>query len=269
MGQSAECIILDSASDDRTAEIAAKSGAEVVQFQYSGSYPKKRQWALDSLNVETPWILLMDADEEMTPTLRQEIETELASPKHDAYVITKGFHFMRKQFRFGGFSHSAVLLFKKGKARFEEIPDVDDGGLDMEVHERLIVDGSVGKLKSPLRHDDYKGLTAYIDRHNKYSSWEADVRLRMLGGMLGKSELKPSLFGDVQQRRRWIKNIAIRVPGEPLLWFLYHFVFRLGMLEGRRGLIASQIRAQYINHVRSKMFERSAGLKSENKADLV
>ncbi len=250
-------IVIDSQSTDDSRDIVESHGATLVQFDNQGSYPKKRQWALDTLQIETPWILLMDADEEMTLELEAEIGKVVNDPSaKDAYVITKGFHFMRKEFRFGGFSHAAVLLFKTGKARFEEIPDVDSGGLDMEVHERLLVDGSVGRLKNPLIHRDFKGLHAYIDRHNRYSSWEADVRSRMLDGKINENELKPTLFGNVQQRRRWLKKVAIRIPCEPWLWFCYHYFMRLGILEGRRGLIASQIRAQYINNVRAKMYEK-------------
>lgn len=253
-------IVLDSASDDLTCEKAKSLDAEVIQFQYSGSYPKKRQWAMQHLSIATPWILLLDADEQVTRELELAIRdatSNEAAPT--AFVIEKGFHFLGQKFRFGGFSHSAVLLFQTGKARFEKINLEETSGMDMEVHERLIVDGTVGKLKHPLIHDDFKGLQAYIDRHNRYSSWEAAIRLRDLGyGTKANDEqIKPSLFGDVQQRRRFLKKIAIRIPGEPWLWFFYHYFVRLGFLEGKRGLIASQIRANYIRNVRAKMFERS------------
>lgn len=202
--------------------------------------------------------MLLDADEQVTAELENEIATAIekqATP--DAFLIEKGFHFMGQKFRFGGFSHSAVLLFKTGKAKFEKIEIEETSGLDVEVHERLIVDGSIGIMKHPLIHDDFKGLQAYIDRHNRYSSWEAAIRLRELG--LGTKQndeqIKPSLFGDVQQRRRFLKKIAIRFPFEHLLWFFYHYFIRFGFLEGIPGLIASRIRCSYISDVRAKMYE--------------
>jgi glycosyltransferase involved in cell wall biosynthesis len=250
-------VLLDSNSQDCTVEAATRRGAEIIQFRYAGGYPKKRQWALDNLPIDTPWVLLLDADESLTPELIEEITAAVNSPRPcDAYLIHKGFHFLGRKFRFGGFSHAAVLLFKKGKARFECLLDDDRHALDMEVHERLIVDGSIGALRNPLIHRDYKGLEAYIDRHNKYSTWEARVRARYI-----KSEhdpgatVRPKLFGNVQERRRFLKQIAIRLPGEPYLWFLYHYVLRLGFLEGRPGLIASRLRCQYISQVRAKMYE--------------
>jgi glycosyltransferase involved in cell wall biosynthesis len=252
-------VVVDSKSQDETARISRKAGAEVVQFDYRGGYPKKRQWALEHLRIETPWVLLIDADEVVPRTLWQEIHQEISNPNGSvAYTVSKGFHFLRRRLKFGGFSHSAVLLFRTGSAKFEQIFDGESDLFDMEVHERLIVDGRIGKLKTPLIHEDFKGLTAYIDRHNRYSTWEARVRNNFIkNGQWGKDTIKPRLFGNIQERRRFLKTLAVRVPFEPQLWFLYHYVLRLGFLEGRPGLIASQIRANYINQVRSKIYEMS------------
>ena len=203
-------------------------------------------------------LLLLDADEVVPESLWQEIAGAIAhtsGPPH-AYLTTKGFHFLGRRFRFGGFSHSAVLLFRKGVARFEHILNVSEDTMDMEVHERLVVNGPVGQLNTPLIHEDFKGLNAYIDRHNKYSNWEAQVRYQFLKtGRWGMDTIRPRLFGNSQEQRRFIKSIAVRIPFEPFLWFLYHYILRLGLLEGRPGLIASQIRASYIAQVRAKIYE--------------
>ena len=252
-------VLLDSHSTDDTAKIAKKAGVEVVQFNYKGGYPKKRQWALDHLKIKTPWVLLIDADEEVTEELWEEIQRVVDSPDTcEAYFIRKQFHFMGKKFKFGGFSFDAVLLFRRGKARFEHLIDEPKESMDMEVHERLIVEGKIGKIESPLVHNDYKGLEAYLDRHNRYSTWEAKVRKLFLEtGRYGQSSIQPKLFGNAQERRRFFKKIALRAPFEPCLWFFYHYFFKLGFLEGKRGLIASAIRAQYIFQVRAKMDELS------------
>ncbi|MCB1823756.1 MAG: glycosyltransferase family 2 protein [Candidatus Competibacteraceae bacterium] len=250
-------IVLDSNSTDATPNIALQYGAEVVQFDYGGGYPKKRQWALDNLTLTTPWILLLDADEVVPNTLWWEIGEaihKLDTP--DAYLITKGFHFLGRRFNHGGFSHSAVLLFKTGTARFEQLFDDDSSGLDMEIHERVVVDGRIGKLDTPLIHEDFKGLEAYINRHNKYSTWEAQLRYRYLTtGQYGKKTIVPRFLGNSQEQRRFIKTLIIRVPLEQWLWFAYHYFFRLGFLEGRAGLIACQIRASYIAQVKAKIYE--------------
>lgn len=257
LGRAERVIVIDSCSADGTAEIARAAGAEVVQFSYAGGYPKKRQWALDNLEIRTPWIFLLDADEVVTDALWNELEGAIArADVPDAFMVTKGFHFLGRRMRFGGFSHSAVLLFRTNKARFERTLDDEPGGLDMEVHERMIVDGRVGRLSTPLIHEDFKGLEAYIARHNSYSTWEARLRHKYLTtGQYGMDTIRPRLFGNPQERRRALKALIIHLPCEHWLWFLYHFVIRLGFLEGRRGLIASRIRAGYIQQVNAKLFE--------------
>lgn len=248
-------IVLDSKSTDGTAEVASGLGAEVVQFNYTGGYPKKRQWALDTLTITTPWVLLLDADEAVSPALWNEMALAITRvDAADAYFITKGFHFLGRRFRFGGFSHKAVLLFRRGKARFERLIEESESGLDMEVHERIIVDGRLASLKAPLIHEDFKGLNAYIERHNKYATWEARVRYMFLYGAAGgNGGIRPNFLGNHQERRRFLKMIAMRVPFEPPLWFLYHYIVRLGFLEGRPGLIASRIRSWYVAQVGAKL----------------
>jgi glycosyltransferase involved in cell wall biosynthesis len=257
LAPAARVVLLDSHSADGTPAIAAAHGAEVVQFDYRGGYPKKRQWALDHLPIATPWVLLLDADEVVPPALWDEIAGVVGGPaSKDAYLVAKGFHFLGRRFRHGGFSFVAVLLFRRGRARFERLVEDEATGMDMEVHERVVVDGTLGRLATPLIHEDFKGLEAYLDRHNRYSTWEAKLRHRFLAtGTYGEQAIAPRLFGNAQERRRFAKRIAVRMPFEPQLWFLYHYVLRLGCLEGRPGLIACQIRASYIAQVRAKVYE--------------
>ena len=268
LAPAARVVVLDSHSTDATAAIAEAAGAEVVQFSTPGGYPKKRQWALDTLDVATEWVFLLDADEVVPDALWAEIRAAVAAPAPggpagpDAYLVTKGFHFLGRAFRFGGFSFEALLLFRRGHARFERLVEDLAPTLDMEVHERVIVDGRVGTLRTPLVHEDFKGLEAFVRRHNEYSTWEARLRHGYLaGGSYGQEAVPARLTGNAQERRRFLKKLAVRVPFEPALWFLYHYVARGGFLEGRPGLIASQIRQSYIALVRAKVFElqRAAG----------
>ncbi len=250
-------LVIDSNSSDRTAQISRELGAEVHQFMYKGGYPKKRQWGLDHIRIDTDWILLLDADEVVPKQLWEEISAAISAEQTaDAYLITKGFHFLGRRFRFGGFSHSAVLLFRRGRASFERLFAASVDSQDMEVHERMLVQGTIGKLKTPLIHEDFKGLEAYIARHNLYSTWEALQRCNYLRtGTWGEGCIKPRYFGNTQERRRWLKRLMLHLPCEPQLWFTYHFFFRLGFLEGRAGLIASQLRSRHFSHVRAKLYE--------------
>lgn len=252
-----EIVVVDSGSVDGTPGIAESLGARVLQFRYEGGYPKKRQWALDHGELQGEWVLVVDADEVVSPELAREIQSKASGGEGcNAYLGRKTFHFQGRRFRFGGFSHEAVLLFRKGFARYEESlrnPPVEQ---DMEVHERLIVDGSVSRLRGLLIHEDFKGLEAYIARHNHYSSWEARLRHQYLRtGTWGKETVQPRLLGNPQERRRWLKQWVLRCPVEPLLWFGYHYVFRLGFLEARPGLLAARLRSNYIADVRAKLRE--------------
>ena len=109
-------------------------------------------------------------------------------------------------------------------------------------------------LHTPLIREDFKGLEAYREKHHRYATWEAAVRHRFLTtGRYGEEAIEPKFFGNAQERRRWLKKLVIRIPGEPLIWFGYHYFVRGGFLEGRAGFVACQIRAQYIAEVRAKM----------------
>lgn len=257
LGPAERVVVIDSHSTDTTVEIAEGHGAEVVQFDYRGGYPKKRQWALDQLRIETRWVFFLDADEVVPDALWTEIAAVMDQPDAcDAYLIRKGFHFLGRRMRHGGFSHSAVLLLRIGKGRFEHLFDDAANSLDMEIHERVIVQGRIGRLETPLIHEDFKGLEAYITRHNKYSTWEARVRYHYLTtGRYGETTIAPRLFGNSQERRRFLKALILLLPFEQHLWFLYHYFVRLGFLEGRPGLIACQIRSSYIAQMRAKIYE--------------
>lgn len=256
--QSLQCaervVVLDSHSVDDTADIARANGAEVVQFEFEPGQVKKRQWAMDKLSFTTSWLLLLDADERVPEALWDEISAVTSKKDADAaYLITKGFHFLGHRFRFGGFSHAAVLLMRPGAGRFERLIAAECGEPDMEIHERVFVHGSTGRLSHPLVHADEKGLQAYIDRHEDYAKWEARLRCQFLEtGRWGEEGIEPALFGDSQQRRRWLKQLSARTPFEPCLWFLYHYVLRLGILEGKAGFMASYLRASHFANVRRK-----------------
>lgn len=245
-------LVIDSGSTDQTVARARARNAEVVDFVWNGVYPRKRQWAIDHLGIRTRWIMLVDADESVRPDMWAEIKTVIASDDPcAAYLARKDFHFLGRRLRFGGFSHEAILLFQAGMARFENLLPDSGEKLDMEVHERLIVSGQVGQFKHALVHRDAKGLMAYIHRHHAYAVWEAELRYQaMRHGRYGAESIQPRWNGNAQERRRFLKRIAMRMPGEAVAWFLYHYIIRGGFLEGRAGFLASRVRYQYIREIR-------------------
>lgn len=248
-----EIFVIDSFSTDETANIARLYGAKVVQFDYRGGWPKKRQWALDTLKFQNEWILLLDADERLTPALCHEIERAIANPGYDGYFIALRMHFLGRTLDHGDTSFYKLSLFRVGKGRFEcRLTDQNSSMGDMEVHEHVIVDGPTSTLKNFLIHHNIESLSHYIRKHDQYSNWECRV-LSDEGENL--SSIPASLWGGQAQRRRWLKKKLYRVPGSPFLLFLYRYLFRLGFLDGIPGLIYCATQGIQLFHTKAKMYE--------------
>lgn len=222
-----EVYVVDSQSTDETVEIARLYGAKVVQFHYRGGWPKKRQWALDTLPLSHEWVLLIDADEVVPSELAYEIRNAIQNPRYSGYYIALRMHFLGRVLRFSGASFWKLSLFRHGRGRFEcRLAEQDASMADMEIHEHVIVEGETAYLKQPLVHHNVDSLSRYIRKHDEYSNWEA--RVLMQGS--GLDDLQPALFGSQAQRRRWLKTKLFSMPGSSVLLFLYRYILRLGFL---------------------------------------
>ena len=251
-----EVYVVDSQSSDETVEIARSCGAKVVQFYYRGGWPKKRQWALDTLPLAYEWVLLLDADEALTPELAEEIQQAIRKPQFDGYYISLQMHFLGRTLRRCGASFRKLSLFRRHKGRFEcRLKEQDSSMCDMEVHEHIVVDGPTATLRSPLLHRNVDSLDRYIAKHNEYSNWDARVWLNREGN---SNDLPPDLFGNQAQRRRWLRGKLFGLPGSPILLFLYKFVFRLGFLDGKPGFIFCALQAIQFFHTKAKIYELTA-----------
>lgn len=248
-----EVYVIDSQSTDSTAEIARSHGAKVEQFHYHGGWPKKRQWALDTIPFAHDWVLLIDADEALTPELAGEIRAALRNPEYDGYFIELQMHFLGRRLQHCGANFYKLSLFRRDKGRYEcRLKEQDTSMCDMEVHEHVVVEGKTAVLKSPLIHYNVESLSRYIQKHDEYSNWEARV---LLNGNAASNDLAPSLFGSQAQRRRWLKTRLYRVPGSPLLLFVYRYFLRLGFLDGIPGFIYCGFQAVQMFHVKAKIYE--------------
>jgi glycosyltransferase involved in cell wall biosynthesis len=252
-----EVFVVDSQSSDGTRDIARSRGAQVVNFDYHGGWPKKRQWAMDTLPLENDWLLLLDADEAMTPELSEEIKTRIRIPEFSGYYIQLQMYFLGRRLRHGAANFYKLSLFRRGKGHFECRTEGQDQSMaDMEVHEHVIVDGRTGKMKNPLLHRNVESLSRYIQKHDEYSNWEARV---WLTGDVSTKELPPRLFGTQAQRRRWLRKKFFSIPGSPLLFFLYKYVVRLGFLDGIPGLIYCGMQGVQFFHIKAKIYELNRG----------
>ncbi|MFZ0814459.1 MAG: glycosyltransferase family 2 protein [Candidatus Sulfotelmatobacter sp.] len=246
-----EVYIIDSQSADDTVEIARSHGAQVVQFHYQGGWPKKRQWAMNTLPIAYDWILLLDADEVLTPELAEEIRLAIQNPAVNGYFIQLRTWFLGRVLRHGDVGLWKLSLFRRGKGRYEcRLKDQDASMADMEVHEHVVVEGITAKLQNPLIHHNVESLSRYIQKHDEYSNWESRV---LLEG--DDKELPPSLAGTQAQRRRWLKRKLFALPGSPVLLFLYRYVLRLGFLDGVPGLIYCGFQAVQMFHTKAKIYE--------------
>lgn len=251
-----EVYVIDSGSTDSTAEIARSYGAKVVQFHYQGGWPKKRQWAMDTLPLAFDWVFLVDADEALTPALVDEIREAIQNHEISGYYISLRMYFLGRLLRHGGAGFWKLSLFRRGKGVYEcRLKGQDASMADMEVHEHVVVEGKTAKLRNSLIHHNVESLSRYIQKHDEYSNWEARVWLE---GEAGYGDLPPSLFGTQAQRRRWLKRKFLLVPGSPVLFFLYRYIFRMGFLDGTPGLIYCGLQGAQLFHVKAKIYELGA-----------
>jgi len=223
-----EIIVLDSLSSDKTVGIVEKMGVTVIQREFD-DFSTHKNWALDHIDFQHEWILIVDADERSTELLAQEIRQILQHPSEiNGYYLARQNWFAGKWIRHGGwYPNWNLRLFRLGKARYET----------RIVHEHMLLDGPVDYLKNPLIHYDYKGIERYFDRHNLYSSLEAVEVYRLFNSQEQRKFLLPTLWTRGPERRRFLKHLAYRyLPARPVFKFLWMYLLQLGFLDGRIGL---------------------------------
>ena len=221
-----QVFVVDSFSRDRTPEIAREHGAHVVQHAFE-NYARQKNWALECLPLRHPWVLILDADERVTPELRLEMEAAIRSTQFAGYYLNRRFFFLGTWIKHAGWYPSWNLrLFRHRLGRYEDRP----------VHEHVVLDGPVGYLRHDLLHLDRRPLEAFVARHNRYSSLEAEARLAA-ERRRGTLRLSPNLLGSPVERKRFLRErVWPRLPFKPLVLFVYMYVVRRGFLDGRAGL---------------------------------
>ena len=242
-----EVVVVDSGSTDATAGIAAQYGRPVLDFRWDRKFPKKRNWVLRNHTFKYPWMLFLDADERVTEAFVAELRDVLPETPHRAFWIGYRNWFLGRLLKHGDPMRKTALL-RVGHGEYEQIADEGWCGLDMEIHEQLVVDGSVGKLKSTLEHHDRRPLTAYYERHNEYATWEA----RRYLARLDRTKLT---------RRQKVKYRMLTCPAFPLMYFLASYVFRGGFLDRSPGFYFAVGKMFYFYQIQAKILElrREAG----------
>ena len=223
--------VLDSGSSDRTEEIAESLGAKLFSHHFD-NYANQRNYALRELPIETDWVLFLDADEYLTEELKMEISSILADTDYDGFYLRRRFYFMGRWIKYGSYYPIWILrLFKKEKCIVER-----------EVNEHFIVNGKVGYLTNDFVDDNKKSISEWIEKHNKYATYEAEQLLSYDDRKGNRKKDKfASLSGSQAQKKRWIReyvwNPLLPPLLRPFLYFFYRYFLRFGFLDGKEGFI--------------------------------
>lgn len=204
-----EVVVVDSGSTDGTLAVARSIADRVLEHEYVNSAAQKN-WAIPQLTHR--WILIVDADERVTPALREEIERTLADPaRADGYWIHRDNHFLGQSIRTAGWQRDKVLrLFDRTKGAYEPL----------HVHAEVMIRGRVGTLRQRLVHHTYRSLDQYFEKFGRYTRWSAE-------------DLKA----------RGVRASAMRLLVRPWLRFLRMYVLEGGFREGRAGIVLCTLAA--------------------------
>lgn len=167
-----EVIVVDSGSIDATCQIALDHGAAVIQFDWDGRFPKKRNWVLLNHRLSHEWVLFLDADELVTQEFCDEVSVAIAEGRFDAFWLRYTNYFLGQPLKHGD-PQRKLALFKVGSGLYEKIDENAWSSLDMEVHEHPVIDGAIGEIAAPIDHRDDRGVAKFIERHKDYALWEA------------------------------------------------------------------------------------------------
>jgi glycosyltransferase involved in cell wall biosynthesis len=238
--------VVDSYSTDRTLEIARAAGAVVTQHPFE-HYGAQRNWAIDTLQLKHGWQLHLDADERLSDGLIAELEATAARGLPDdiaGYYIPRLVHFHGRPLRHGGmYPIYHLRLFRNGRGRCE----------NRKYDQHFMADGPTAKLANPMIDDIRISLGEWTSRHNRWADAEVDELLAPTHGVIAGGA------GDPVAEKRAQRGFYYRQPLflRALLLFLYRYIFKLGFLDGREGLIFYVLQTFWFRFlVDAKLYER-------------
>ena len=260
-----QIFVIDSDSDDETASIA-RVYAEVVNLPYDHTkiIPWIYQWGLDNLPIRNAWVMILEADQMLTPDLKNELERLFSQPEipEDGFYVRRQQVFRGKALRFGGYGSKYMLkLFRRGKGELD--PE--------ETDTRVYVKGAVGRLRFPIIEENRKEdeILFYLQKHLRYADvFAREELLRREHGANWKQE--PKLLGTPDQRVLWLKQLFFRLPlyVRPFIYFFYRYVFLCGFLDGKQGAIFHFMQAFWFRLVWDIRLEELKG-KGAQKSDKI
>ena len=235
-------VIVESGSTDRTLEIAKEFGREVVQFNWNGQFPKKRNWVLRNYQFKTPWVMFLDADERITEGWLKEAGDKLANAPGDvdAWICYYDNWFMGRMLRYGDAMRKTAIL-RVGRGEYERIEENNWSKLDMEIHEHLHVKGRIDGIRARLEHHDKRSLENYYAKHEEYANWEAN-RYKALNGDFSKlTDRQKTKYNLI---KKWWFGFA---------YFCACYFLKRGFLDGKAGYVFARWKWRYFANIRRKI----------------
>jgi len=239
-----DVVVLDSNSDDSTREIAERRGARVFQRAFD-DFGSQRNHALDNIDFKHAWVFHLDADERFNGELQRECEEVIRRDERSAYFVANRLLFLGRWIkRSSQYPYYQVRLVKRGEARFAK------SGHGQREESTL---RGAGYLRSPYDHLNFsKGITDWVDRHNRYSSEEAGEVSLLCEGPIPALDL---LSCDPLERKRAMKRLHARLPARWFFKFVYLYVWKLGFLDGYPGFAYCMLNGFYDFLISAKIKE--------------
>jgi glycosyltransferase involved in cell wall biosynthesis len=251
--------VFDSCSDDRTVEIARRAGAHVTVRPFD-NFAAQRNAALRQCAFRHPWVLILDADERVPRALAEEMRAFVATAPSGVCAA----RMRRRDYLYGTWlKHAQMSPYYIRLVRPERVH------YEREVNEVLNVDGGIRDLHAPFDHYPFsKGMEHWLAKHNLYSTLEAQVIVKMR--RVQQASLAQALFArDFNERRVHQKALFYRMPLRPTIRFLYSYVVRLGLLDGRAGFVYAALQGiyEYFIVLKTREIDRAAVRPARDEAE--
>jgi len=240
-----DIIVVDSLSSDRTVQIASRYPVRVIQHKFE-SHGRQRTWMLESIPPKYEWVYILEADERMTPELFAECLSATKNPDYIGYYVAERVIFMNQWIRHSTqYPRYQMRLFRHGKVWFTDYGHT----------EREVCDGATSFLTETYPHYTCsKGLSRWLEKHNRYSTDEAQETLYQLDN--GTINWQHLFFGKTEvERRRALKDLSLRLPARPIIRFMYMYFILGGCWDGRAGLAWCTLQAFYEYLILLKVWE--------------
>ncbi|NJR64350.1 MAG: glycosyltransferase family 2 protein [Leptolyngbyaceae cyanobacterium CRU_2_3] len=240
-----DVVVVDSFSSDRTVEIASRYPVRIVQHRFE-SHGKQRTWMLESIPPKHQWVYILEADERMTPELFQECLQATQNQQYVGYYVAERVMFLGQWIRHSTqYPRYQLRLLQLGKVWFTDYGHT----------EREVCEGETNLLQESYPHYTCsKGLSRWLDKHNRYSTDEAIETLRQIDQ--GSVNWRDLWAGKTEiERRRALKDLSLRLPFRPLVRFCYMYIVLGGCLDGRAGFAWCTLQAFYEYLILLKVWE--------------